>query len=89
MNPSRAMKGSFRDNASNSVSAVLEPAGLESSIGVVTGLYLKHPNHTRWANDPAVGDFLGWMKKYQRNANIGDLFNVHVGTVAEVMESPA
>jgi branched-chain amino acid transport system substrate-binding protein len=72
---------------SNSVSAVLEAAGLENSIGVVTGLYLKDPNDARWANDPGVQDFLAWMKKYQPNANTGDLFNVQGYTVAEVMET--
>lgn len=62
---------------SNSVSAVLEPAGRENSIGVVTGLYLKDPNDKAWADDPALKDFLAWMKKYQPNANTGDLLRLH------------
>jgi branched-chain amino acid transport system substrate-binding protein len=70
---------------SNSFSAVLEPAGLENSIGVVTGLYLKDPNDTRWANDPALKDWFAWMKKYQPSASSGDLFNVQGYTVAQIM----
>jgi branched-chain amino acid transport system substrate-binding protein len=70
---------------SNSVSAVLQPAGLENTVGVVTGLYLKDPNDAHWADDPAVKDFLAWMKKYQPNASTGDLFNVQGYTVAQVM----
>jgi branched-chain amino acid transport system substrate-binding protein len=70
---------------SNSFSAVLEPAGLENSIGVVTGLYLKDPNDARWANDPALGEWFAWMKKYQPNASTGDLFNVQGYTVAQIM----
>jgi branched-chain amino acid transport system substrate-binding protein len=70
---------------SNSFSAVLEPAGLENSVGVVTGLYLKDPNDARWANDPALKDWLNWMKKYQPNASTGDLFNVQGYTVAQIM----
>lgn len=70
---------------SNSVSAVLEPAGLQNAVGVVTGLYLKDPNDARWADDPGVKDFLAWMKKYQPNANTGDLFNAQGYTVAQVM----
>ena len=70
---------------SNSVSAVLEPAGLENTVGVVTGLYLKDPNDARWADDPAVKDFQAWMKKYQPSANTGDLFNAQGYTVAQVM----
>ena len=70
---------------SNSVSAVLEPAGLQNAVGVVTGLYLKDPNDARWADDPGVRDFLAWMKKYQPNASTGDLFNVQGYTVAQIM----
>jgi branched-chain amino acid transport system substrate-binding protein len=70
---------------SNSVSAVLEPAGLENSIGVVTGLYLKDPNDKAWANDPALQEFRDWMKTYQPNANIGDLLNVQGYTAAQLM----
>src|SRR5579871_1781209 len=70
---------------SNSFSAVLEPAGLENSIGVVTGLYLKDPNDARWANDPALKDWFAWMKTYQPNASTGDLYNVQGYTVAQIM----
>jgi len=70
---------------SNSFSAVLEPAGLENTVGVVTGLYLKDPNDARWANDPALKDWLAWMKKYQPNASTGDLYNVQGYTAAQTM----
>lgn len=70
---------------SNSVSAVLEPAGLENSVGVVTGLYLKDPNDARWADDPGLTQWLAWMKKYQPNANPADVLNVQGYTVAQVM----
>src|SRR5579862_4785604 len=72
-------------SVSNSFSAVLEPAGLENSIGVVTGLYLKDPNDARWADDPALKDWFSWMQKYQPNASTGDLFNVQGYTVAQIM----
>jgi branched-chain amino acid transport system substrate-binding protein len=72
-------------SVSNSFSAVLEPAGLENSTGVVTGLYLKDPNDPHWANDPALKDWLAWMKKYQPNASTGDLYNVQGYTAAQIM----
>jgi branched-chain amino acid transport system substrate-binding protein len=74
-------------SVSNSFSAVLEPAGLENAVGVVTGLYLKDPNDARWADDPGLKAWLAWMKKYQPNANTGDLFNVQGYTAAQVMEN--
>ena len=72
-------------SVSNSVSAVLEPAGIENTIGVVTGLYLKDPNDARWADDPAMKEWLAWMNKYQPGASTGDLFNVQGYTAAQVM----
>src|SRR5271156_7049325 len=75
----------FLPTVSNSFAAVLEPAGLENSVGVVTGLYLKDPNDARWADDPALKDWFAWMKKYQPNASTGDLFNVQGYTVAQIM----
>jgi branched-chain amino acid transport system substrate-binding protein len=70
---------------SNSFGAVLEPAGLENSTGVITGLYLKDPNDPRWANDPGMKEWHAWMQKYQPSASTGDLFNVQGYTVAQVM----
>jgi branched-chain amino acid transport system substrate-binding protein len=72
-------------SVSNSVSAVLEPAGLENSGNVVTGLYLKDPNDARWADDPALKEWLAWMKKYQPGVSTGDLYNVQGYTVAQIM----
>lgn len=70
---------------SNSISAVLQPAGIENSVGIVTGLYLKDPHDAKWANDPGVKDYLAWMQKYQPSADTGDLFNVQGYTAAQVM----
>ena len=72
-------------SVSNSFSAVLEPAGIDNAVGVVTGLYLKDPNDARWADDPALKDWLAWMKKYQPNASTGDLYNVQGYTAAQIM----
>jgi branched-chain amino acid transport system substrate-binding protein len=72
-------------SVSNSFSAVLQPAGLENAVGVVTGLYLKDPNDKRWADDPALKAWSAWMKKYQPNADTGDLFNVQGYTAAQIM----
>lgn len=72
-------------SVSNSFGAVLEPAGLDNSTGVITGLYLKDPNDPRWVDDPGMKEWQAWMKKYQPSASTGDLFNVQGYTVAQVM----
>jgi branched-chain amino acid transport system substrate-binding protein len=72
-------------SVSNSYSAVLEPAGVENAVGIVTGLYLKDPNDPAWKDDPALKDFLAWMRRYQPGANTGDLLNVQGYTAAQIM----
>ena len=46
------------------VKPALESAGLEKSIGVITGQYLKDATDPGWANDPAMKDFHAWRAKY-------------------------
>ncbi len=70
---------------SNSIAAVLEPAGLENAVGIVTGLYLKDPADEKWANDGAVKQFVARMKKYQPNASLADGLNVQGYTAAQLM----
>jgi branched-chain amino acid transport system substrate-binding protein len=70
---------------SNSIAAVLEPAGLDNAVGIVTGLYLKDPADAKWANDEAVKQFVAWMKKYLPNASLADGLNVQGYTVAQAM----
>ncbi len=65
------------NSVSSSVAAVLEPAGLDKSVGVVTALYLKDPTDPQWQNDQSYRDWLAWMKKYYPEGNIADGFNVY------------
>ncbi len=62
----------FLNNVSASISAVLEPAGLDKSIGLITTGYLKDPTDPEWKNDQAVKDFLAFMRKYVPDGNPHD-----------------
>lgn len=75
----------FVNNVSTSVAAVLEPAGLEKSVGLVTALYFKDPTDPQWGNDPAMKDWLGWMKKYFPEGNVSDGSNVYGYAVAQTL----
>jgi len=75
----------FVNNVSSSVAAVLEPAGLEKSVGVVTVLYFKDPNDPQWANDPAMKSWQEWIKKYYPDGNPADGLNVFGYLAAQTM----
>ena len=68
----------FINNVSSSIAAVLQPAGLEKSVGLIVGYYLKDPLDPQWKNDPGVKAFLDWMKKYNPEADPADN-NVYYG----------
>ncbi len=75
----------FLMSVANSVSAVMAPAGLEKGQGIITAQYLKDPNDPQWANDPAMKDWLAFMKKYDPQGDLGDIFNVYGYSVAQTM----
>jgi branched-chain amino acid transport system substrate-binding protein len=63
-------------NASLSVAAFLEPAGLTKAAGIISNARSKGWRGVQMEPDPAVRDFLEWMKKYNPEANLRDQNNV-------------
>jgi ABC-type branched-subunit amino acid transport system substrate-binding protein len=62
---------------SSSITGVLEPAGLDSSVGLVTTYWFKTPSDPTWASDKAMQDYLAFFKKYLPNDNPGDTTSVY------------
>ena len=59
-------------NVSISVGAVMNPAGPENGIGIVTGAYLKDSSDPTWANDPGMNEWRAFMDKYLPGADKAD-----------------
>jgi len=75
----------FLNNVSASIAAVLKPAGVEASKGVITGIYLKDPNDPLWKNSPAIKQYLAFMKQYYPAGDSADSFNVFGYSVAQTL----
>ena len=54
----------FMNNVSTSIPIVLQPAGLESSIGLLSSAYVKDPLDPAFENDSGLKDWRAWMSKY-------------------------
>ncbi len=54
----------FMNNVSASVSVILQPAGLESSVGLLSSAFAKDPLDPAFENDPGMKDWRAWMSKY-------------------------
>jgi branched-chain amino acid transport system substrate-binding protein len=74
----------FLTNVSNSISAVLQPAGLEASKGLISSFYLKDPDDPKWQEDSAVKQWRAWMSKYYPEGNL-DGINVAPYAAAQAL----
>ena len=70
---------------STSVAAVLQPAGLEKSVGLISIGYVKDPTDPLWKDDKAVKDYLAIMKKYYPDGNTNDSLNIYGMSVAQTL----
>jgi branched-chain amino acid transport system substrate-binding protein len=57
---------------SSSAGAVLKPAGLDKSIGVVAGTNLMDTMDPRWTDDPGMKDYRAFIQKYMPGVDIAD-----------------
>jgi branched-chain amino acid transport system substrate-binding protein len=75
----------FLTNVSASVKAVLQPAGPEKGVGIISAGYLKEPTDPQWQDTPEYKEWLAWMKKYNTSGNVADGNNVSGYSVAQTM----
>ena len=70
------------NNVSSSVGAVLNPAGLEKSVGLITAISLKDPSDPQWKDFHDVQEYISWMEEYYPEGNLDDINNVAGYSVA-------
>jgi branched-chain amino acid transport system substrate-binding protein len=75
----------YLNNVSLSIGAVLTPAGLDKSVGLITVAYLKDATDAQWENDPAMNDFRAFMKKYYPEGSLSDSSNVYGYSAAQTL----
>ena len=61
----------FLVSPTNSVAAVLKPAGLENVQGVFTTQFTKQAGDPAWADDPEVKEYIAFMKKWTPESQSG------------------
>jgi len=66
----------FLNSVSQSIGAVLQPAGLDKSQGLISAAYVKDFSDPAWADDPGVKEFAAFMKSYAPEFDPNDSFTV-------------
>src|SRR6266508_4225138 len=75
----------FLGNVSTSVAAVLKPAGLENSKGIISTAYLKDPTDPLWKDDPGIKTWLAFMDKYFPDGDKTNINNIYGYASAQTM----
>jgi branched-chain amino acid transport system substrate-binding protein len=57
---------------SGSTAGTIVPAGVDNSVGVVTGTFSKDPNDPKWNDDPDLANYRTIFAKYLPGADIAD-----------------
>ncbi len=73
------------DINATSVGAVLKPAGLEASKGIISVGYAKDPADPEWKDDPAMKKYLEFMAKYYPDGDAMSNFNVYGYMTSELL----
>ena len=73
------------NNVAASVGAVLTPAGLDKSEGLITIEYYKDPTDAQWKDDPAMKDWLAFMAKYYPDGKLEDASNTYGYRAGQVL----
>lgn len=72
-------------SGASSVSGVIQPAGVERAVGVISSAYLKDPNDPAWAEDAGMKAYRGFMAKYLADADTKDIYYTYATMVTEVL----
>ncbi len=75
----------FVNNVSSSITSVLQPAGLDKAVDLITSAYLKEPTDPQWSKDKALKDWLEWMKRYYPQGDLADTYNVYGFAAAQTL----
>jgi branched-chain amino acid transport system substrate-binding protein len=73
------------DINATSVGAVLQPAGLEASKGVISVNYGKDPLDPTWKDDPGMKKYLDFMAKYYPDGDKDSNFNTYGYSTAQLL----
>jgi branched-chain amino acid transport system substrate-binding protein len=72
-------------DVSISIGAVMKPAGLENSEGILSATYIKDASDPQWKDDAGMKKFMTFIDKYVPGANISDANLVYAYAAAQTM----
>ena len=75
----------YLNSVSNAAGGVMQPAGAQNGVGILTAFYLRDPGDRQWAETKEFQDWLAWMKKYYPTGDVNNNLNVYGYNVAQTL----
>ncbi|MBX6374391.1 MAG: ABC transporter substrate-binding protein [Acetobacteraceae bacterium] len=75
----------FLTNVSISVASVMQPAGPEKGVGIITSAYIKDPTDPEWSDDPGMNEWRAFMRRYMPDADLTDGHYVYAYGVCKTL----
>jgi ABC-type branched-subunit amino acid transport system substrate-binding protein len=75
----------YLNSVSSTVSAVLVPAGVDHSVGVISAAYNRDPTDPQWQGTPEFETWLAWMRRWHPGGDLRDNLNVYAYSVAQTL----
>ncbi len=75
----------YLTNVSISIAAVIQPAGPEKAVGIISSAYLKDATDPQWQNDSGMNELRAFTKKYLPDGSLTDSNIVYGYSVARTM----
>ena len=72
-------------DVSVSIGAVMKPAGLEASEGILSAQYMKDASDPQWKDDEGMKKFMAFIDKYMPGANVANLNLAYGYAAAQTM----
>jgi len=76
----------FMTNVSISAGSVMQPAGVQNGVGIITSGWLKDNTDPAWANDAGMNEWRSFMAKQMPGADLSDNNYVYGYTACKVMQ---
>ena len=76
----------YLTNVSISVAAVMQPAGPEKGVGIITSAYLKDHTDPAWRDDRGMNEWREFMRRHMPDADLNDGNYVFAYGVSKTME---
>ena len=75
----------YLNNVSSGAGSVMQPAGAENGVGVMSAFYQRDPSDPQWADAPEFRAWSAWMRRYLPRGDLSDNLNVYAWNLGHLL----